>query len=89
MNFWEEKSIYFKKEKIVEINIYKMVFDSVKFRGTNKFPAPKYSIFGNYSTQEASLRDDIIQALQFWKYLGATLWGFNQWNLAKKFKMGP
>ena len=42
-----------------------MVFDSVKFRGTNKFLAPKYSIFGSYSTQEASLRDDIIQPIQF------------------------
>ena len=37
-----------------------MTFDSVKFHGTNKFPAVKYSIVGNYSTKKAPLRDDRI-----------------------------
>ena len=38
-----------------------MAFDSVKFQGTNKFPATKYSIVGNNYTQKAPLRDDRIQ----------------------------
>ena len=38
-----------------------MAFDSAKFQGTNKFPAAKYSIVGNYSTQKAPLQDDRIQ----------------------------
>ena len=39
-----------------------MVFDSVKFHGTNKFPASKYSVIGNYSTQKAApVLDDRIQ----------------------------
>ena len=47
------KTIYFKNKKSIKINdIYKMAFDSVKFHGTNKFPAAKYSIVGNYSTQK-------------------------------------
>ena len=36
-----------------------------------------------YSTQKAPLRDDRIQPILVWKYLGTTLWGFNQWNMAK------
>ena len=31
------------------------------FHGTNKFPAAKYSIVGNYFTQKAPLREDRIQ----------------------------
>ena len=63
-----------------------MAFDSVKFQGTNKFPSAKYSIAGNYSTQKAPLRDDRIQPILVWKYLGTTLRGFNQWNLAKRIQ---
>ena len=37
-----------------------MAFASVKFHGTNKFPAVKYSIVGNYSTQKVLLQDDRI-----------------------------
>ena len=40
-----------------------MAFDSVKFHGTNKFPAAKYSIVGYYSTQKVSLRDNKIQPI--------------------------
>ena len=32
----------------------------VKFHGTNKFPAVKYSIVGNYSSQKAQLQDNRI-----------------------------
>ena len=61
LKYLQEKTIYFKKKKIIKINdIYKMAFDSVKFHGTNKFPAIKQSIVGNYSTQRAPLRDDRI-----------------------------
>ena len=38
----------------------KMAFKSFKFHETNKFPAVKYTIVGNYSPQKASLRDDRI-----------------------------
>ena len=38
-----------------------MTFDSVKFHGTNKYPAAKYTIVGNYSTQKVPLRDNRIQ----------------------------
>ena len=29
-----------------------MAFDSVKFRGTNKFPAAKFSVVGKYSNKK-------------------------------------
>ena len=46
----------FKKKKSIKIDdIYKMTFDSIKFHGTNKFLAAKYSIVGNYSAQKVSL----------------------------------
>ena len=46
-----EKSDFFQKEEDIKINgIFKNSFDSVKFHGTNKFPASKYTIIGNYST---------------------------------------
>ena len=52
------KKDFFKKKKILK----SMVFDSVKFHGTNKFPASKYSVIGNYSTQKAApVLDDRIQ----------------------------
>ena len=41
-----------------------MAFDSVKFHGTNKFPAIKYSIAGNYSTQKQ--RYKITEYSQSW-----------------------
>ena len=41
-----------------------MAFDSVKFHGTNKFPAAKYSIVGNYSTQKR--RNGMIEYNQSW-----------------------
>ena len=37
-----------------------MAFHSVKFHGSNKFPAIEYSIVGNYSTQKTPLRGDRI-----------------------------
>ena len=38
-----------------------MAFDSVKSQGTNKFPAAKYSLAGNYPTQKAPLRNGKLQ----------------------------
>ena len=66
-----------------------MVFDSVKFHGTNKFPASKYSVIGNYSTQKAApVLDDRIQQNLVWKHLGTAPWGFNQWNLTRRIQDG-
>ena len=42
------KTIFFKKKQILKL----MKFHSVKFHGTNKFPAAKYSIVGNCSTKK-------------------------------------
>ena len=53
-----------------------------------RFPASKSSIIVNYSTQKALLHDDGIQLILVWKYSVTTLWGFNQWNLAKKIQNG-
>ena len=38
-----------------------MSFDSVKFHGTNKFPAAKFSTVGKHSKQKVSFLDDRIQ----------------------------
>ena len=38
-----------------------MTIDSIKFHGTNKFLAAKYSIVGNYSAQKVSIQEDRIQ----------------------------
>ena len=63
----------FQKEELIKINdIYKMTFDSVKFHETNKFPAAKYSIVGNYYTQKAPLRDNRIQPSP-----GLKIFGYN------------
>ena len=40
-----------------------MAFFSVKCHGTNKFPAAKYPIVGNCSTQKAPLLDDTMQPI--------------------------
>ena len=40
-----------------------MVFDSVKFNGTNTFSAAKYPIVGNCSTEKPPLRDDRIEPI--------------------------
>ena len=61
----------------------------MKFLGTNKFPAARYSIVGNYSTQKAPLQENRIQPILVGKYFGTMLRCFNQWNAAKEFKMGP
>ena len=54
--------IYFKKKKIIKINnINKISFDSVKFRGTDNFPAPKFFIVGKHSKQKVPFLDDRIQ----------------------------
>ena len=49
-----------------------MAFDLVKFHGTNRFPAVKCSIAGNYSTQNSVLQNNRIQPNLVWKYLGTT-----------------
>ena len=72
-----KKTIYFKRPRLLKLMIF------------IRFPVSKSSIIGNYSTQNVPLRDVRIQPVLVWKYSVTRLWGFNQWNLAKKIKMEP
>ena len=59
--FTGKNDLFIKEKRLLKLMIFnKMAFKSFKFHETNKFPAVKYTIVGNYSPQKASLRDDRI-----------------------------
>ena len=62
---------------VLQLNVY---WSALILRN---LPCPK-----KFLVTRLLLQDDITQPILVWKYSVTTLWGFNQWNLAKKIQNG-